>query len=681
VRCLLILLCGASLACQGNATGELAIDLRLVDFTLPLDIEAGNLSSYRVSVLDADGSAVASSDGAFVDIVVDDAALDWAAGVRVAELDDLPLGAMRVHAVAESEFGTREAEVSVELTPTPTSVVLTLTGLSAAEDSTYDDFRRGRPWRSLGGLYATAWGTVEVVLRSDHDGDGGPDCFSGGERKGGDMAAFATSSTIHRGGGADPCRHPADPEPWLRLESRQNAGGVAADFNGDGRTDIALANGGGDVRVYYGASGASIRTLIPIARGSAITTGDVDEDGHLDLLVGQHSTSNALPALLFFGAADGFVTAPVELDAGSGARDVCVGDLDGDGHLDLVLATFGPAGARSEPSYVYLSEGGPLTAERALPAPRRPPGEGTRGCAIADLDEDGFADLVLANQVRDGASGETTTVDSAVYCGQLGGWDSSSPATVTTTSAGRPTLYRTPAGSPAEGRLALVFPSTLRSLGDATSIVNDSDHLLIRPNPEGTTCAERIQFDRQPRTSSGGGAADMVALDLNQDGAIDFHFSSFTAIYPDLLFLSESADQYPPMKTSYVRVDHSSVALHSTDFGNPWDRTFDFTFDGRVMPLEHGASPRSRLVVTADVPPGSTLCFSFRASSLADADLTTIPFEPIDGGCLEDVDRNRTHTFVLDRKHEGARSAQYRAVFTAPSNALTPILHSVRILY
>jgi hypothetical protein len=126
----------------------------------------------------------------------------------------------------------------------------------------------------------------------------------------------------------------------------QPYGIVTRDFDGDGNADLAVGNsGGGSVSVLLGdgsggfadAPGSPITGLSgPIG----LTAADLDGDGAVDLAVA-NSSANTLSVLLGDGAG-GFAPQPGSpYVVGSLPRSVAAGDFDGDGAPDLALANAG----------------------------------------------------------------------------------------------------------------------------------------------------------------------------------------------------------------------------------------------------------------------------------------------------------------------------------------------------
>jgi VCBS repeat protein/IPT/TIG domain-containing protein len=117
---------------------------------------------------------------------------------------------------------------------------------------------------------------------------------------------------------------------------------IAADFNGDGKLDLAgvdlnglhvwLGNGDGtfqneqDFRLATGNQPA----------GQCLAAGDFNGDGKLDLVVG--SVSNGAPGMvsIFLGNGDGTFQSPLNTGSGEDVFSLAVGDFNGDSNLDVV---------------------------------------------------------------------------------------------------------------------------------------------------------------------------------------------------------------------------------------------------------------------------------------------------------------------------------------------------------
>ena len=130
------------------------------------------------------------------------------------------------------------------------------------------------------------------------------------------------------------------------------------DFNGDGKIDIAMPAGNHTVAVYLGQGDGTFLnpwySVVPIATGqvianSSFVAADFNHDGKLDLaIVGVDDASNTVYILPgggngLFSAAQRVLTVPGQGNAsGWGVQKMLLGDFDGDDNADLaVLATTG----------------------------------------------------------------------------------------------------------------------------------------------------------------------------------------------------------------------------------------------------------------------------------------------------------------------------------------------------
>jgi hypothetical protein len=167
--------------------------------------------------------------------------------------------------------------------------------------------------------------------------------------------------------------------------------GVAiGDLNGDGVLDLAVANqGSNDVSVLLGdATGSFVAaTGSPFAVGTApsgVAIGDLNGDGVLDLAVANELTSDIS---ILLGDGTGFFSPATPFAVGGSPVSVAIGDLNGDGALDLAVAPRGSSVA------VLLGDG---TGSFGT-ATHFPVGNGPSSVVIGDFNGDLMLDLAAAN--------------------------------------------------------------------------------------------------------------------------------------------------------------------------------------------------------------------------------------------------------------------------------------------
>lgn len=194
--------------------------------------------------------------------------------------------------------------------------------------------------------------------------------------------------------------------PKLDLDATNWPAGVAiGDFDTDGKPDLVVANNGGN----WSSPGSSVSVYKNLSSGSAlnfaprvdfntgihplgVNTGDLDGDGKLEIVVATGADSvSILINHSMAGVLDGNSFGRLDLRAGHGSTDrVVISDFDGDGRPDLanvnaLVSSVSVFRNQSSPGAVVFD---PMINFSTLSKPL--------GLSSADFDHDGYNDLVIA---------------------------------------------------------------------------------------------------------------------------------------------------------------------------------------------------------------------------------------------------------------------------------------------
>ncbi|MCB9593460.1 MAG: VCBS repeat-containing protein [Sandaracinaceae bacterium] len=244
-------------------------------------------------------------------------------------------------------------------------------------------------------------------LDGDLDGDGFADAVLGAPAVGGGRVGVLSGASAALGGA------PSFVDPGLEASARFGSAAASADLDGDGRGDALVGApfadtpaggdaglvftllGGGDPRSPASVAGSPAETF----GASVAVVGDLDGDGYLDVAVGAPQFSavedDAGRVVLFYGSAAGLsgpavITWDPAPSAAFGAS-VSGGDLDGDGFADLVVGEPGrtPAASAVEAGRVLVFRGGPagVSATPDVIAPSSPQPSLRFGAAVEVLDD------------------------------------------------------------------------------------------------------------------------------------------------------------------------------------------------------------------------------------------------------------------------------------------------------
>ena len=161
---------------------------------------------------------------------------------------------------------------------------------------------------------------------------------------------------------------------------------VAADFNGDTQTDLAVANAGSsDISILLGNGDGTFQAAATVASApgaSALVTGDLNGDTVPDLVVPDTGASRAVVLL---GNGDGTFQPGVGFPSAANPTSVALGDFDHDGLTDI--ATNGSGG-----QIAVLRGNGDGTFHPATVSPLL---QSAGMIAAGDMNGDGFADLAV----------------------------------------------------------------------------------------------------------------------------------------------------------------------------------------------------------------------------------------------------------------------------------------------
>jgi hypothetical protein len=312
----------------------------------------------------------------------------------------------------------------------------------------------------------------------------------------------------------------------VKVDSSLNPTGLAAgDLNGDGRTDLIVADQGsfayvgatnqvnGAIHVYLGnANGTFTAAAMPTTSATNYTVaalGDLNGDGKLDLIIAGNvagtSADTGMPNLyMLLGNGDGTFKAPsVEALGGTdgiGVTSLALADFNKDGHLDVV------AGNPSDFTEMFLGQSDGTFFHAFLDLGQQP-----MAVAATDLNGDGFPELLVGTKGTIG--GENLAVFLNANAWTAAGASSASFAVAASSAAG--TLA---AGQSAQTTITLT-PSN----GFSGSVSLSCSGL-----PTGAACG----FSPASVTVNGGAATSTLTITTTARTAMNSKGAPFNPLLP-----------------------------------------------------------------------------------------------------------------------------------------------------
>jgi hypothetical protein len=369
--------------------------------------------------------------------------------------------------------------------------------------------------------YASGGNNTSAVEVSDLNGDGRADLMLANQcQASGSCVAGSMSVLMGNGDGTF-----QSAQSYISDGSLAQSLGVG-DWNGDKKTDLAVVNQcqsdltcTGTVTILLGNGDGTFQ--VPPNYNSAgydadaVAVGDLNGDGKPDLVVANLCQSNNCSqgnngtVSVLLGNGDGtFQSAQKYATEGFGASSVAIGDFNGDGDADVVVANqCSTSDCESGGSVSVLLGNGNGTLQAAKTYASG--GYMSLAVAVADFNKDGNLDLAVANQCQE------TSCQNGSLGVLLGNGDGTFQSAQSFSSAGYETNFVAVGDFNGDGNPDLVLTSQCQD----SSCTNGGVSVLIG-NGNGT-------FQTAQSYTSVGFFADSVAVtDLNGDGKADLVVSN-----------------------------------------------------------------------------------------------------------------------------------------------------------
>src|SRR6185369_9995487 len=193
----------------------------------------------------------------------------------------------------------------------------------------------------------------------------------------------------------DSARPRAQSQPYYSTVSFSAGANPSAakigDLDGDGLNDIAVVNLNGNMQLFFNKGAGSfdrvsLNGLWPSSSKTLdLDLGDLNGDGRIDIAVAFSTPTGSISVLL--NQADRTFAPPVNYSVCNSSNGVAIGDLDQDGDNDLSDISF------CSKTGILLNDAHGVFAVKGTYGD----GYGSRSIALADFNRDGFKDIAYVN--------------------------------------------------------------------------------------------------------------------------------------------------------------------------------------------------------------------------------------------------------------------------------------------
>jgi uncharacterized protein (TIGR03437 family) len=286
-----------------------------------------------------------------------------------------------------------------------------------------------------------AAGKLTSVAVADFNSDGKPDVAAASSEAGGVALFLGNGNGTFQNARTSPV-----PNALAALNG---------DFNGDGKPDLIVSSGPidfttpGSLAVLLGNGDGTFQVSRNIALpgplfSTALAVGDLNGDGRLDVVTAVVGGTRSMIAILL-GNGDGTFQAPIQINSNTAPPTISIADLNGDGKPDLLLAD---CCGLAEASFMLGNGDGTFQPESQFPS-----GPNPQGIAVADFNGDGKPDVAIIGQVQETNPRRGTL---AIWFNAFGPAGASAVNTASVVSAANPT-----SGAIAPGSLATAYGTDL----------------------------------------------------------------------------------------------------------------------------------------------------------------------------------------------------------------------------
>jgi len=426
-----------------------------------------------------------------------------------------------------------------------------------------------------------------------------------------------------------------------------------ADLDDDNFPDI-IFNSGNTAYVKWGSSAGyqekSKETALPLKKTIASSVADLNKDGFLDIVFSlQASPGGNAGAAIVWGNANRFKDPKVNkwILNFPGIESNAIADLNKDGFLDLIFP-----GGNAEISEIFWGSPQSYSPDNVL----RLKTNGTPHAVPADLDKDGWLDLIFASGFS--KANYTTHTNTQIYWGGPQGFSSSA-----TEFEGFTTLDASVADFNKDGHLDIA----------TTNYRSDTNRELPAFIYWGGMNRDFSEKRRQLLDAHSSAAVD--SLDLNRDGWTDLIISNHQ-IHFDHAAGTNIYWGGPKGFSNQDRQHIPTIGVHldaMVDAGHVYDRSYDWSYFSAPVQASEGTI-FSKLHWDAITKYGTSVKFQVR-SAKSKEELNNAPWTGPSGPDSFHLESGESLSSISITH----RWLQYRAILGSPDGGNSPILTEVAI--